>query len=85
MAATRVLSFIDRHLMAILMMGGSLYGGYVTGQAGMKENYHDLDLRVTSLETSRNSRTGAWQCTVRTIDALKDHSNTFPCKLDMPQ
>lgn len=82
MAGTRAISFLDRNLMAILMLGGSLYGGYVTGQAGTK----NLEGRVAHLENVSNGRFKAWQCAVRTIDALKTHERNYPaCELDVPE
>lgn len=79
----RVLAFLDRHLLAILLMGCTAYGGYATAQAGVRANYDALNARVTALEKTSTHRFPVMQCTVRTLDKLTDKTGISPpCQLE---
>jgi len=83
MAGARALAFLDRHLLSILLMCCTAYGGYATAQAGVRANYEDLNKRVEALEQRSNRRSPLLQCTIRSLDKLNDKVGvTPPCSME---
>lgn len=86
MPVTKVKTWIEGNLWAVLAAAATAWSGFLTGQMTIKQQIKDLDRRVSHTEHQLEMRRPMEVCAVRAFDSITSKLRIVPpCTIDVPE